>query len=152
MRAFVGHRPLILTGGRAIVENEKGEILLHKRTDFKDIWSLPGGQTEIGESLEETVLREVEEETGIEVLNYVPFGLASNPEFETVTYPNKDVVQLVSLTLYVTEWKGIPSSSDKEVAELGFFAWDKLPPMPPNERRSLSFFEEFKRTRKFQIH
>lgn len=53
----------------AIVLNEKGEILLIKRKKdpFKDAWALPGGFVEYGERVEEATLREVKEETGLEV-------------------------------------------------------------------------------------
>ena len=50
LRASVGHRPLLIPGGRAIVRNELGDILFHRRSDF-GIWDLPGGGAEVGESV-----------------------------------------------------------------------------------------------------
>lgn len=51
-------------GARAIVRNERGEILLvHNIED--DRWYLPGGGAEVGESLIETARRETREETGL---------------------------------------------------------------------------------------
>jgi ADP-ribose pyrophosphatase YjhB (NUDIX family) len=48
---------------------DKGAILLVKRDrePAKGQWSLPGGRVERGESLREAVVREVREETGIDV-------------------------------------------------------------------------------------
>ncbi|PJF32668.1 MAG: NUDIX hydrolase, partial [Phototrophicales bacterium] len=45
----------------AIIRDNK--ILLTKREDF-EVWCLPGGQAEAGESLAQTALREAREETG----------------------------------------------------------------------------------------
>lgn len=52
--------------GSAIILNEKGEVLFHHRTDY-DLWTLPGGGIEAGESPWQGVVREVEEEIGLKV-------------------------------------------------------------------------------------
>lgn len=48
---------------------ERGELLLVKRDrePARNLWSLPGGRVEWGESLREAVTREVREETGVEI-------------------------------------------------------------------------------------
>jgi 8-oxo-dGTP diphosphatase len=53
----------------AIVPFSDSEILLIRRATvpFKGYWALPGGRKELGETIEQTVLREVKEETGLEV-------------------------------------------------------------------------------------
>ena len=53
--------------GAVIVEN--GRVLLVRRGQepLKGKWSLPGGMLELGESLQEGVVREVKEETGLTV-------------------------------------------------------------------------------------
>jgi len=55
--------------GAIIIHN--GKILLEKRKNDpgKGKWSVPGGLVELGENIEETVLREVKEETNLEVEN-----------------------------------------------------------------------------------
>lgn len=54
-------------GAFAIIFNESGQVLLSHRRDV-DAWNLPGGGVESGELPTEAVLREVEEETGLEVV------------------------------------------------------------------------------------
>ncbi len=44
----------------------QGQVLLTKREDF-EVWCLPGGGVEAGESLAEAALRETQEETGLKV-------------------------------------------------------------------------------------
>lgn len=53
----------------AIVEFADRRILLIKRrtVPFKGYWALPGGRVEAGESVEEAVVREVKEETGLDI-------------------------------------------------------------------------------------
>ena len=74
-RPVVGVGAVILDGDR---------ILLEKRKNMpsKGKWSIPGGLVELGERIEEAIIREVKEETGLEVyeprlldvVDYVSFG------------------------------------------------------------------------------
>jgi ADP-ribose pyrophosphatase YjhB (NUDIX family) len=53
----------------AIIEFPQDTILLIKRdtVPFKGYWALPGGRAEPGETVEQTIVREVKEETGLDV-------------------------------------------------------------------------------------
>lgn len=57
----------------AIIRNSKGEILLLRRsitdTFHPDTWSLPGGKIEKDENPEGAVIREVKEETNLDIIN-----------------------------------------------------------------------------------
>jgi 8-oxo-dGTP pyrophosphatase MutT (NUDIX family) len=68
----------IVAAASAIVINEEGDILLHRRTD-NGLWALPGGAMELGESIAETVVREVHEETGLRVTPKYVIAVYSDP-------------------------------------------------------------------------
>jgi 8-oxo-dGTP diphosphatase len=65
---------IVAVGG--IVENEHGEILLVKT--HHGGWVFPGGQVEIGENLEDALIREVKEESGIDISVSSLIGVYSN--------------------------------------------------------------------------
>ena len=56
----------LIPAASGVVINERGEILLHRRSD-NEYWSIPGGAMEPGETIRQTAVREIREETGIEV-------------------------------------------------------------------------------------
>ncbi|MEM3626680.1 MAG: NUDIX hydrolase [Candidatus Bathyarchaeia archaeon] len=66
MRRLYPDQPIVGVGAVIICD---GKILLEKRKNEpgKGKWSIPGGLVELGESLEQTVIREVKEETGLDV-------------------------------------------------------------------------------------
>ena len=66
MKRLYPKQPIIGVGAVIIKD---GKILLEKRKNEpgKGKWSIPGGLVELGETIEQTVIREVKEETGLEV-------------------------------------------------------------------------------------
>lgn len=83
---------IIVTGG-AIIRDVQGRILLQRRSDYGD-WGLPGGGMEPGESIEETMIREVLEETGLEVRQYELYTVYSGPRMK-YKYPDGNEVVFV---------------------------------------------------------
>src|SRR5260221_6232762 len=57
----------LVPAASAVVINNEGKILLHRRSD-NDLWALPGAAMDIGERISETVVREVKEETALDVV------------------------------------------------------------------------------------
>lgn len=53
----------------ALIYNSQKEILLVQMKKWNDLWTVPGGHIEWGESMEDAVKREVKEETGLSVSN-----------------------------------------------------------------------------------
>jgi ADP-ribose pyrophosphatase YjhB (NUDIX family) len=62
----------------AFVMNDRGAVLLERRSD-NGRWGMPGGVQEIGESISQTVVREVREETGIDVEVTGLVGIYTDP-------------------------------------------------------------------------
>ena len=56
------HNYLEVNAAGGLVTNDKGEFLLIRRSG---LWDLPKGHQDLGEPLEKTAVREVEEETGL---------------------------------------------------------------------------------------
>jgi 8-oxo-dGTP pyrophosphatase MutT (NUDIX family) len=79
----------------AAVRNDAGELLMIHRTD-NNLWALPGGGMDIGESISETVVREVGEETGIEVVVTGLVGIYTNPR-HVMAYDDGEVRQQFSV-------------------------------------------------------
>jgi ADP-ribose pyrophosphatase YjhB (NUDIX family) len=151
LRQVVGSRLLMVGGGRAVLENSDGKILLHKRSDF-DVWAFPIGGAEEGESAEQCIIREVLEETELKIIDYEAIGFASDPRFETVAYPNGDITQNFCLILYSGTWTGELSCENEETNDLRFFELSELPLMPENEKRTAEKYVEWKKTNKFQLY
>ena len=85
----------IVVATSAYVENDDGRILLIRRTD-NGLWSLPGGGMEPGETVIGCAVREVKEETGIDVEVTGLVGIFSNPG-HVVAYPDGEVRQGFSI-------------------------------------------------------
>lgn len=121
------HRFVLLQdGAAAVIVNEKGEILLQSRAD-RDKWGLPGGCQELGEKFEETIIREVKEETNLEVkeedLKLLAIVSGSSRRNE---YPNGDVVINNTVLYLIDNYRG-NLQWDKESKEMKWFSMDNLP-------------------------
>ncbi|MCR8630654.1 NUDIX domain-containing protein [Paenibacillus radicis (ex Xue et al. 2023)] len=82
----------LVTGG-AIIRDKQGRILLQKRSDYGN-WGLPGGAMEAGESIEETMRREVLEETGLVVSEHELYTVYSGSRMK-YRYPDGNEVVFV---------------------------------------------------------
>src|SRR5690242_11521950 len=85
----------IIPAASAIVTNQEGDILLHLRAD-NQLWGLPGGGMEIGESIAQTIKREVREETGLRVRPEYIVGIYSDPK-HVVAFSDGEVRQQFSI-------------------------------------------------------
>ncbi len=150
LRALIGDQLLLMPGARIVIENTDNKVLLQLRGDF-GVWGLPGGMADPGESMQQTIEREVFEETGLRIGSSLAFGFGSEPSRETFTYPNGDRAQHFVLNFYTTEFSGSLVADNDETLRLEWFATNDLPEMLPNMRRSIEAFLEFKRSGIFQL-
>lgn len=123
----LNHKFLLLQdGASAIIINDKNQILMQRRVD-NDKWGLPGGCQEVGETFEDTVIREVKEETNLDVkkedleLLTVVSGNSRRRQ-----YPNGDIVYNNSVLYVIRKYSG-EIKCDAESKVLKFFDTDKLP-------------------------
>lgn len=125
MRKLVGHRTLIQCAASIIIENEKGQILLGKRSD-NHCWGYSGGSIEIDERVEDCARRELFEETGLTAGELELFMINSGPEVHYI-YPNGDEVSNVEIIYICREWEGEPRAADGEMTDLRFFDVRDIP-------------------------
>lgn len=127
LRGHVGHGLLPLVGVTAVVLGGDRDVLLHRRAD-DGRWSPPGGILEPGEQPAQAVVREVREETGLEV---EVERLVSMVGEDPYTYPNGDRVQILDLAFQCRVVGGAPDAGGDETLEVRWFPLDALPDMPP---------------------
>ena len=111
-----------------LITNAKGEVLLAKRNQpenpqIHNKWEFPGGGIEFGETPEQTLLREMKEETGLEVeitrllpkiyTNVWQTGESDENQVTIISYECKAV-------------SGNLGSDDKEIGELKYFKPDEV--------------------------
>lgn len=104
----------VVPAASGIVVNDAGEILLQRRAD-SGLWTIPGGAMEPGEAIRETVIREVKEETGVDVEPYAIVGVYSDP-LHVVQYSDGEVRQEFSLCFACRLLGGTPTPGEESTA------------------------------------
>ncbi|SKD28632.1 Putative MutT/NUDIX-like protein [Mycobacteroides abscessus subsp. massiliense] len=113
----------VVPSASAIVTDEQGRVLLVKRRD-NTLWALPGGGHDIGESIEQTAIREVKEETGLDVEVTGLVGIYTNPN-HIVAFTDGEVRQQFSLC-FTTELRGGELAIDHESTDIAWTAPDDI--------------------------
>ena len=131
----------LVPAASAIVADDEGRLLLGKRTD-SDLWTIPGGTLEPGETIAETAVREVKEETGIDVEVVSLVGIYSNPR-HVVEYSDGEVRQQFSVCFACRRIGGDLATSD-ETSEVGYFSPGEIEGMEihPSIRLRIQHFLE----------
>jgi ADP-ribose pyrophosphatase len=111
--------PLFQNGSAIIVENEKDELLLEERVD-RNLWCIPGGLQELGETFEEVAKRELFEETGLigELEDFELIKVVSGKSRKN-SYPNGDVVYNNTVLFVIRKYKGKLNCDYEEVIDTG---------------------------------
>ena len=140
---------LLQDGAAAIIVNNEGKILLQRRAD-KDVWGLPGGCQELGESFKDTVIREIKEETNLDIeeKDLELIDIVSGKSRRN-SYPNGDVVinntALYCIKKYTGELKW-----DEESKEMKFFDLNELPENQ-NDPDLIKRYIEYKKNLEIEI-
>ena len=110
--------PKITVDGAILKENN---VLLIKRKNdpFKGKWALPGGFVEYGEKVEDAVIREVYEETGLKTKIKKIVGIYSDP--------NRDPRGHIITIVYLLEILDGELKGNDDAVEAKFFNFQELP-------------------------
>lgn len=135
LRSYVGPQRLLQLASSAFIRDAQGHVLLGRRTDVM-LWAPPSGVVQLGETPARTIVREVAEETGLQVRVDQLIGLYTGPDFEW-TYPNGDQAQIVSAFFACTPVGGVLTPDRQEFVDLRYFPPDALPALMPRAVRML---------------
>ncbi len=111
--------PLLFPAIVVLITKGEEALLVHARTLKRPVLTLVAGFVETGESLEECVIREIREETSLEVDDVRYFGSQSWP------FPHQLMVGFTARYR-----SGALRFADGEITEGGFFTRDNLPLLP----------------------
>ncbi|MGK5532122.1 NUDIX domain-containing protein [Streptomyces sp. URMC 129] len=114
----------MVVAASAVVTDDQGRILLQRRRD-NDLWALPGGAMEMTDSLPGTAIREVKEETGLDIEITGLVGTYTDPR-HIIEYSDGEVRRQFNVCFTGRITGGELAISD-ESTELRFVPPDELP-------------------------
>ncbi|MFI6694421.1 NUDIX hydrolase [Streptomyces sp. NPDC050433] len=135
----------MVVAASAVVTDERSRILLQRRRD-NGLWALPGGGMDLGESLPGAAVREVKEETGLDVEITGLVGTYTDPR-HIIEYSDGEVRRQFNVCFTARIVGGEPAISD-ESTELRFVEAAELDslPMRHTQRLRLQHFTEHRPT------
>lgn len=116
----------IKAGIAVIVFNEKNQVLLQKRIDV-GLWGIPSGHIEIGETVSEAAIREMKEETNLDIRIKKLIGVYSDPLSQVFAYPNGKVVHFITTCFLAEITGGELTCNSNESLDIKFFDLQYLP-------------------------
>ena len=124
IREKVSHDCIFLNVAGIVVFNDTGKVLLQKRSKSEELWGFPGGVMELGESAAEAAIREVCEETGLDVKIDSLLGVYTKYFHQ---YHNGDQAQPIAIVFTGSIVGGEIFVDGKETFDLKFFDLDEVP-------------------------
>ena len=110
LRKLVGNRRLLTPSARAIIRNADGATLFIRRRDNGQ-WAPPAGFMEMGETVYDAMCREINEETGLEVLAATLVSIYSGPKLMRTNQYGSEHQHLV-FQFRVDDWTGRAADRD----------------------------------------
>jgi ADP-ribose pyrophosphatase YjhB (NUDIX family) len=124
IRNKVGNSPIIMNGGCACIVDDQGRILLQQRDEAGKEWGFPGGFLNFGETYKQAAIREVKEETGLDISIDKTLGIYDE---EMTTYPNGDISQVIVVFFLAHVIGGKLFKDNVETFDLKWFAPSQAP-------------------------
>ncbi|MCZ4101883.1 MULTISPECIES: NUDIX domain-containing protein [Streptomyces] len=124
----------LVVAASAVVTDKEGRILLQRRTD-NDLWALPGGGMDMTDSLPGTAVREVKEETGLDVEITGLVGTYTDPR-HVIAYSDGEVRRQFNVCFTARVVGGRLAMSD-ESTELRFIAQAEIAELPMHHTQQL---------------
>jgi ADP-ribose pyrophosphatase YjhB (NUDIX family) len=124
----------LVPAASAIVVNEADAMLLQRRVD-NDQWALPGGTMNLGETLAQTVVREVKEETGLDVEVTGLVGIYTDPS-HVIEYDDGEVRQEFNVC-FTARLRGGRLATSTESKEVRWMPLDEVDALPMQESTRL---------------
>ncbi|MFD3947010.1 NUDIX domain-containing protein [Streptomyces sp. NPDC058579] len=124
----------MVVAASAVVTDEQGHILLQRRRD-NELWALPGGGMDLTDSLPGTAVREVKEETGLDVEVTGLVGTYTDPK-HIIAYSDGEVRRQFNVCFTARIVGGELAISD-ESSELQFVPPDELGQLPMHHTQRL---------------
>ncbi|GAA4205690.1 NUDIX hydrolase [Microbispora amethystogenes] len=124
----------LVVGVSAVVSDEKGRILMQRRAD-NGLWALPGGGMDMTESVPQTAVREVKEETGYDIEITGIVGLYTDAR-HIIAYTDGEVRRQFNVCLTARRTGGALTVSD-ESTEVRWVTRDEVERLPMHETQRL---------------
>ena len=125
LRDRIGHDLILYPAVGAVIPDSEGRILLQTKTE-EEGWFIPGGAVEPGENPEDSLVREIGEETGLIVQPVRVVLVFGGAEYRYV-YPNGDRVEIFG-ALYQCRVIGETGEPlDPETKSLHYFSREEMP-------------------------
>ncbi|MDQ0991624.1 NUDIX domain-containing protein [Streptomyces sp. V3I7] len=124
----------LVVAASAVVIDDEGRILLQRRRD-NDLWALPGGCMEMTDSLPGTAVREVKEETGLDVEITGLVGTYTDPR-HVIAYSDGEVRRQFNVCFRARVTGGELTISD-ESTELRWVDPSELEKLPMHHTQRL---------------
>jgi 8-oxo-dGTP pyrophosphatase MutT (NUDIX family) len=85
----------VVVAASAFVQDDAGRVLMIQRSD-NELWAIPGGALDVGESIMDAAIRETREETGLTIKAVGLVGIYSDPG-HVIAYDDGEVRQEFSV-------------------------------------------------------